>query len=57
MDIPIIIFAITLLIYIPLAGIVLYVWHKHGKGEPMVMLARVIFILGSLALFGYMLTI
>ena len=57
MDIPIIIFAITLLIYIPLAGIVLYVWHKHGKGEPMVMLARVIFILGSLALIGYMLTV
>ena len=55
MDIQIIIFLVAIVIYLPLAGILLYVWHTHGKGERKVMIARVIFLLGSCAIFGYML--
>lgn len=54
---PILILFITLAIYIPIAGILLYVWWKHGKGEKGVMIARGIFLAGSLFLFMYMLAI
>lgn len=53
----IIIVLITMLIYIPLAGILLYVWWKHGKDEGGVAIARIIFLLGSVTLFFYMFTL
>jgi TRAP-type C4-dicarboxylate transport system permease large subunit len=52
----IIILFVTIAIYIPLAGVLLYVWWKHGKGEVGVTIARAIFLLGSVFLFLYMLT-
>lgn len=57
MDIKIAIFFVSIIIFLPLTGILLYVWNKYGKGEKKVMAARIIFLLGSLALFGYMLTL
>jgi heme/copper-type cytochrome/quinol oxidase subunit 2 len=56
MDIAIIILFLTLVIYVPLAGILLYVWWKYGKGEIGVKLARSVFLLGSFVLFFYMIT-
>ena len=56
MDGAIIIIFLTLVIYIPLAGILLYVWWKYGKGEMGVRIARVVFLLGSFGLFAYMIT-
>lgn len=51
MDLKLIIFLGSLCIYIPLAGVLLYVWWKHGKDEPAVKTARVIFLIGSFGLF------
>ena len=56
MDGAIIIIFLTLVIYIPLAGILLYVWWKYGKGEMGVRIAIVVFLLGSFGLFAYMIT-
>jgi hypothetical protein len=53
----IIILFVTIAIYLPIAGVLLYVWWKHGKGEKGVMLARIIFLIGSALLFMYMLAI
>lgn len=52
-----IIFGLTMLMYIPLAGLLLFVWWKHGKGEKGVVFACSIFLLGSIALLLYMLTL
>lgn len=57
MDARLIIFLGSLAIYILLAGILLYVWWKHGKEEPVVAQVRVIFLLGSIGLFIYMSTL
>jgi hypothetical protein len=57
MDGRLIIFLGSLAIYIPLAGILLYVWWKHGKDDSAVMLARIIFLFGSFGLFIYMMTL
>ncbi len=57
MDAPLIIFALTLLAYIPLACVLLYVWWKYGKGEVGVSLARVIFLAGSVGLLFLMITV
>lgn len=51
------IFIFTLIIYVPLSVMLLYVWWKYGKHEPVVSLARTVFLLGSLALFLYMIII
>lgn len=51
------IFALALLGYIPLAAVLLYVWWKYGKGEPGVSIARVIFLAGSFALIFFMITV
>jgi hypothetical protein len=51
------IFALTLLTFLPLAGILLYVWWKFGKGDLGVSLARTIFLAGSLVLFFILITI
>lgn len=50
MDAGLIIFLITLIAYIPLASVLLYVWWKYGKDEPGVAIARKVFLFGSLAL-------
>lgn len=57
MSIPFIIIFVTLLIYLPLAGALIYVWWKYGSHEIGVSIARVIFILGSLVLFTLMLIV
>lgn len=57
MDGSIIILFLTVAVYIPLAGALLYVWWKHGKNEKGVAIARIIFLIGSLMLFIYMLTL
>lgn len=51
MIIDLIIVALTVLIYIPLAGILLYVWWKNGKGELAVVIARRIYLTVSAFLF------
>lgn len=57
MDGSIFILFLAIALYIPLGGALLYVWWKHGKGEKGVMIARIIFLLGSVTLFLYMLTL
>lgn len=52
-----IIFILTLIVYLPLAGVLLYVWWKYGKGEIGVTIARSIFLFGSLALVFMMMVI
>jgi hypothetical protein len=56
MDGRLIIFLSSLIIYIPLAGALLYVWWKHGKDDTAVAKARIIFLIGSLGLFIFMIT-
>lgn len=51
------IFILTLVVYIPLTIVLLYVWWKYGKGEIGVSIARTVFLLGSGALLLYMTTI
>jgi len=55
--IPTIIFAIALIVYLPLAGSLLYVWWKYSKGEIKVSIARIVFLLGSFFLFWLMIII
>ena len=57
MVIDVIIFLLTVLIYIPLASILLYVWWKYGKDEPAVKLARRVYLLGSAVLFLFLIFI
>lgn len=52
-----IIFLITLAAYIPLSGVLLYVWWKYGKTEPGVSIARAVFLAGSFGLIFYMTTL
>ncbi|MEN9337988.1 MAG: hypothetical protein RIQ41_302 [Candidatus Parcubacteria bacterium] len=54
MDATLLIFIGTLAVYIPLASLLVYVWAKHGKGDRGVVMARSLFLLGSLALIWYM---
>lgn len=54
MHLSVIIFILTLVIYIPLAGVLLYVWHKFGRGDKGVRLAQTIYLLGSFMILGYM---
>ena len=51
------IFALTLVTYVPLAGVLLYVWWKYGKGEVGVSLARTVFLAGSCFLIFLLITI
>ncbi len=57
MNIGVIIFIVTIVLYLPMAGVLLYVWWKHGKDEPAVAQARIMFLLGSVGLFVYMVVI
>lgn len=57
MDGALVILFTTLVIYIPLAGILLYVWWKFGKNEKGVFISRLVFLFGSAMLFIYMLVI
>lgn len=57
MDGTLLIFILTLVAYIPLAVVLLYVWWKYGKGEVGVSIARTIFLIGSLALIFDLITI
>lgn len=54
MHISVILFLITLLIYIPMAGILLYVWYKFGKEDGGVRVSRMVYLTGSLFVFGVM---
>ncbi len=54
MHTSVIIFLTTLLIYVPMAGILLYVWQKFGTGDPGVRSAKVTYLVGSLFIFGIM---
>ncbi len=51
------IFVLTLVTYLPLAGVLLYVWWKYGKEEMGVSIARTIFLAGSLVLLFCIITI
>lgn len=51
------IFILTLLVYVPLAVVLLYVWWKYGKGEVGVSVARALFLSGSLLLIFCLTTI
>lgn len=57
MDGAFLIFILTLVTYVPLAVLLLYVWWKYGKGETGVAIARVIFLAGSGVLIAYMMLI
>lgn len=50
MDGAFLIFILTLVVYVPLAIVLLYIWWKYGKGETGVTIARSIFLGGSLVL-------
>lgn len=52
---PFIFLFFTLAVYIPLSCVLFYVWWKHGKDEKGVMVARIVYIIGSIVLFSYML--
>jgi hypothetical protein len=54
MDAPLIIFFITLSIYLPLTWVLLYVWNKFGSKDRGVFIARTVYLIGSAVLFGYM---
>lgn len=56
MNIPIIIFITTIVVFVPLAGALLYVWWKYGKNEKGIAIARLVFVTGTVFLFGYMFT-
>lgn len=51
------IFLLTLVTFLPLAGVLLYVWWKYGKGEIGVSIARTVFLAGSLLLLFLIITI
>jgi hypothetical protein len=57
MSLPLIIFLLTLLISIPLSGMLLYVWWKYGNNEKGVKIARIVFLVGLFGLLGYMIAI
>ncbi len=57
MDARLIIFLASIFVYIPLAGVLLYVWWKHGKDDTAVTKARIIFLVGSFCLFAFMITL
>jgi hypothetical protein len=57
MDGALIIFVLTLAVYLPMAVALLYVWWKYGKGEKWVALAQGAYLLGSAALLGFMIVI
>lgn len=57
MEGSLIIFLLTLVVYIPLSAVLLYVWWKYGKEEAGVSIARAVFLAGSFALIFYMITI
>ncbi len=54
MHISVILFLTTLVIYIPMAGILLYVWYKFGKGDRGVGVARSVYLVGSVCILGVM---
>jgi hypothetical protein len=51
------IFIGTIVISLPLVGVLLYVWHKFGRGDRGVTLARYIFLTGVFLLLGYMIVL
>lgn len=57
MAISIGLFIFTIVVYVPLASLLLYVWHKYGREEKAVRIARAIFLIGSLSILGYMLAL
>lgn len=57
MEGTLIIFVLTLITYIPLSIVLLYVWWKYGRNEAAVSIARSVFLAGSFALIFYMMTI
>lgn len=57
MNPALLIFLLTLVVYIPLASVLLYVWWKYGKGETGVAIARSVFLFGSLVLVFMMMII
>lgn len=50
-----IIFLLTLAVYIPLSSVLLYVWHKFGRGDHGVRTACAVYGAGSLLIIFYML--
>jgi heme/copper-type cytochrome/quinol oxidase subunit 2 len=55
MNVDLIIFLITFALFLPLAGALLYVWWKYGKEEKAVGVARIVFLVGTVFLFSWML--
>jgi hypothetical protein len=41
------ILALTIIAYVPLSAVLLYVWWKYGTGEVGVSIARTVFLAGS----------
>lgn len=52
MEPHVLIFILTIVVFVPCAGVLLYVWHKYGSDEHAVTVARTTFILGVIAIFG-----
>lgn len=57
MDGTLLIFIFAIMAYLPLAGVLFYIWWKYGKGEVGVSIARTIFIVGSCVIIFSMLFI
>lgn len=57
MEGTLIIFILTLVTYIPLAIVLLYVWWKYGRNEIGVSIARTVYLVGSAAIIFYMMLV
>lgn len=57
MNISLIIFIFSIVVYIPVAAVLLYVWHKYGKSEKAVSYARATFFIGSAFIIIFMMAL
>ncbi len=57
MNLSVAVFLFTVVVFVPMALVLLYVWHKFGKGDGGVQIARVVYILGSFTILASMIFI
>ncbi|MBP6888446.1 MAG: hypothetical protein KBC21_01965 [Candidatus Pacebacteria bacterium] len=46
MNLSVALFLFTVVVSLPMSGVLLYVWYKFGKGDKGVQIARVVYVLG-----------
>ncbi len=55
MSISSILFLLTVVISLPMSGVLFYVWHKFGRGDKGVAIARAVYVVGSFFIVATML--